>query len=405
MASGRPPGDPEPLPGPLRHAIERAAAEVSLAVGEVAIVYGAADRGEMAARLRERFPEASVVVVAQDARQAAAAGERAAGASLVVAERLADVDGRVALVVLVPGGYEGKERWRAMIAEAAGRLEPGGSLVVVTHARRGAASLARIAEAAFGAVEVVARGWGGMRVLRAVREGGGRARGGGVGRGADGAAGSDGAATTGGSAERAGSGAAAGRAATPPSDSPNLADPPAGEIEANVLGRALTFATAPGVFSRHRLDLGTRLLLESVDLGQAATVLDLGCGYGAIGIAVAATRPAARVTMIDVDARAVELARTNAARNGTAVEALVADGPAALAGRRFDLVLSHFPLHAPRGDRDRLTAETHRALAPGGRFCVVVLKEYDLTPTLERVFAHVHSIAADERYIVLQAAR
>ena len=65
-------------------------------------------------------------------------------------------------------------------------------------------------------------------------------------------------------------------------------------------------------------------------------MLDLGCGYGAIGITVAWSAPEARVTLVDVDARAVALARANCQRNGVTAAARVADGPAAL-GERFDL--------------------------------------------------------------------
>jgi 16S rRNA (guanine1207-N2)-methyltransferase len=345
-------------------ALARAAAEVDLGAGDVAVVYGAADRGELAALLTERFPDAAVVVAAQDARQAAAARERAGGARVVVAERLAEaVDAPAQLVAMVPGGYEGKARLRAMIADAAAVLAPGGALVIVSHARRGAGSLLRMADDSFGGADVVARGWGGMRVLRAVRSGGGPP--------------------------------AAGAAP----DSQPL-------VEADLLGRRLSFETAPGVFSRERLDPGTRLLIESVDLGERrAAVLDLGCGYGPIGIAVAAAAPEAKVTMIDVDAAAVALAAGNATRNGVTVEAIVSDGPAGLGGRRFDLILSHFPLHAPRGDRDRLVQEAHDALTPGGRLCVVLLKEYDLSDPLERVFGEVTRVAESDRYVVLGARR
>lgn len=355
--------EPHPsLPGPLWHALERAAEEVSLEAGETAVVYGAADRGELAGLLAERFPEASVVVAASDVREAAFARERAArlpNVSVDVVQRLDEaVGGAVRVAAMVPGGYEGKQRLRAMVGEAAEQLQPGGLLLLVSHARRGAGTLMRIAEEAFGGADVVARGWGGMRVMRAVR-------------GDDGVV------------------------------APASAET---EIEAELLGRTFRFATAPGVFSRERVDPGTRLLIESLELGGARSVLDLGCGYGAIGIAVAATEPAARVTLVDVDARAVALTHANCERNGVTATTAVADGPAALE-RRFDLILTHFPLHAPRGDRDRLVREARDALSPGGRFCAVVLEQYDLSDTLARNFPSVQRLAESGGYVVLEAQR
>ncbi len=354
------------LPGPLWHALERAAAEAPLEAGDVAAVYGGADRGELAALLAEAVPHASVVVAATDVREAAFARERAARLSNVrveVVQRLDEaVGGGVRLVALVPGGYEGKERLRAMVGEAATLLQPGGALVIVSHARRGAGTLLKMAEQALGGAEAVARGWGGMRVIRALR--------------ADG--------------DPPG-GVAAGDAAET-------------EIETELLGRRFRFATAPGVFSRGRVDPGTRLLVESVEVGAAGTVLDLGCGYGAIGIAVAATEPQARVTLVDVDARAVALAGANCERNGVSAAATVADGAAAL-GASFDLILTHFPLHAPRGDRDRLVREARDALEPGGRFCAVVLEQYDLADTFAHNFPSVQRIAESGGYVVLEGKR
>lgn len=350
------------LPGPLWHALERAAAEVALEPGDVAVVYGAADRGELAALLAERFPDASVVVAATDVREAAFARERAARLANVrveVVQRLDEAaEGGVRLVAMVPGGYEGKQRLRAMVAEAASALRTGGALVLVSHARRGAGTLLRMAEEALGGADVVARGWGGMRVLRAER----------------------------------------GPGAVPPAGASGT------EIEAQLLGRAFRFATAPGVFSRERVDPGTRLLIDSVEVAGARSVLDLGCGYGVIGISVAATESQARVTLVDVDARAVALAKANCERNGVTADAEVADGPAAL-GRRFDLILSHFPLHAPRGDRDRLVREARDALEPGGRLCAVVLEQYDLSETFARNFPSVQRLAESGGYVVLEGMR
>lgn len=84
-----------------------------------------------------------------------------------------------------------------------------------------------------------------------------------------------------------------------------------GLIKTTLRGRSLEFLTASSVFSKKRIDLGTRLLIEAMALPEAGAVLDVGCGYGAVGIAAAASKPRLQVVMTDVNMRAVRLARQN----------------------------------------------------------------------------------------------
>ena len=88
-----------------------------------------------------------------------------------------------------------------------------------------------------------------------------------------------------------------------------------GLIRTTLRGRSFEFLTASSVFSKKQVDLGTRLLIEAMALPETGTVLDVGCGYGAVGIAAAASNPRLRVIMTDVNARAVQLARQNAQKN------------------------------------------------------------------------------------------
>src|SRR3989475_5423364 len=90
------------------------------------------------------------------------------------------------------------------------------------------------------------------------------------------------------------------------------------EIRVSVRGHPFTFLTDAGVFSRGELDRGTELLLEAIEVGPCELILDLGCGYGAIGIVAARLSDGGRVILTDVNERAVRAARENLSVNGVA---------------------------------------------------------------------------------------
>jgi len=89
-------------------------------------------------------------------------------------------------------------------------------------------------------------------------------------------------------------------------------------LTAEVWGRRLELISGSGVFSQGRLDPGTAVLFRESEPPEGGTILDLGCGYGVIGLAIAASAPSARVYGVDVNARAVLLANENARALGVA---------------------------------------------------------------------------------------
>jgi 16S rRNA (guanine1207-N2)-methyltransferase len=123
--------------------------------------------------------------------------------------------------------------------------------------------------------------------------------------------------------------------------------PQLGLIRTYLRERPFEFLTSTGVFSKHRVDLGTRLLIESMILPKKGRLLDIGCGYGPVGIAAAAFNPRLRVTMVDINSRAVRLAKRNVERNCIS-NAEVKRGRLyePVKGQTFNCILSNPPVSA-----------------------------------------------------------
>ena len=143
-------------------------------------------------------------------------------------------------------------------------------------------------------------------------------------------------------------------------------------FQEHLRGREFTFITDEGVFSKRRVDPGTRLLIASITVPGEGSFLDLGCGYGPIGIALAHLAPRSLVHMVDVNNRAVELARQNLAENGiTNARVYWGEGLEPVGNLAFSLIASNPPYGAGRKVVLSLLEEAYRALLPGGELYLV----------------------------------
>jgi 16S rRNA (guanine1207-N2)-methyltransferase len=146
-------------------------------------------------------------------------------------------------------------------------------------------------------------------------------------------------------------------------------------VRANVWGHWLELTSGSGVFAQGRLDLGTGVLLrEAAPPVGARQVLDLGCGYGVIGLAVAVAVPEARVTAVDVNERALLLARENAELLGVAdrFRAVLPDEVDEEA--TYDEIWSNPPIRVGKDALHALLLQWLPRLVPGGRAVMVVGK-------------------------------
>ncbi|MFL6062340.1 MAG: class I SAM-dependent methyltransferase [Marmoricola sp.] len=146
-------------------------------------------------------------------------------------------------------------------------------------------------------------------------------------------------------------------------------------VRTNVWGHWLELTSGSGVFAQGRLDIGTGVLLrEQGPPQQARTVLDLGCGYGVIGLAVAIAVPGCVVTAVDVNERAVLLANENAEQLGVADRFTAAVPDAVDPGATYDEIWSNPPIRIGKEALHELLLTWLPRLAPGGRARLVVGK-------------------------------
>lgn len=146
-----------------------------------------------------------------------------------------------------------------------------------------------------------------------------------------------------------------------------------GLVRTTLCGRGFEFLTASSVFSKRRIDLGTRLLIESMVLPKTGRVLDIGCGYGAVGIVAAALNPKLNVVMTDVNMRAVHLSRRNVELNKVAhAEVLHGYFYEPVKDLVFDCVLSNPPVSAGMETVNLIVTQATKIMAEKATFQMVI---------------------------------
>jgi 16S rRNA (guanine1207-N2)-methyltransferase len=177
-------------------------------------------------------------------------------------------------------------------------------------------------------------------------------------------------------------------------------------IKEEINGIEIICETGEYYFSPTRVDLGTRFMLETVPVREGDKVLDLGCGYGVVGIYAAKRLGGDHVVMCDILEDAVALATDNLARNGiTGARVLQSDGLKAVEDRDFTLIYSNPPYHTDFSVAKAFIEDGFRKLAVGGRM-VMVTKRLDwYRNKLKSVFGGVKVFEAEDYYIFLSEKR
>ncbi len=259
------------------------------------------------------------------------------------------------LVCLLPQTDKGTARVLAEFAGAHTALKPGGTAFFALHKDQGAKRYEKRAATLFGASQVIAKE-GGWRLSKAVKRG--------------------------------------------------VEEQSVQPLTFDAAG--LSLEALPGVYAAGKLDPGTALLLETLDLAPlpGQRVLDLGCGYGLL--ALKASLAGASVTALDDDLLAVRSAHQNAKRYGLDVRALHSDVDSEILDETFDSVLMNPPFHVGKQvvmDVPRaFLAAAHEHLRPGGALTLVANKALPYERDLER-WASFETLATNKQFKVLKAVK
>jgi 16S rRNA G1207 methylase RsmC len=180
-------------------------------------------------------------------------------------------------------------------------------------------------------------------------------------------------------------------------------------FHAEVRGHPFVLHSTWGLFSPREVDEGTRLLLQHMDIEHTDDCLDLGCGYGPIGLALAAEAPQGRTLMVDKDFVAVHYSNLNARLNGLKnATAQLSNGfdqiePAA----RFDLIASNIPAKVGKEALSLYLHDALERLRPGGRLYLVTingLREF-MKRNLTEVFGNYDKLKQGAHYTAALAVK
>jgi len=159
-------------------------------------------------------------------------------------------------------------------------------------------------------------------------------------------------------------------------------------FQTRIHGIDFEFTTDSGVFSRNRMDYGTELLIETVIQDQQkmnGKLVDLGCGYGPVGIIMKRVFPSLDVVLCDINSRALTLARHNARANQVAYLQIVQSDALAAVEGPLDYVLTNPPIRAGKAVVHRFFGEARAKLVPGGLLYVVIQKKQGAPSALAKL--------------------
>jgi 16S rRNA (guanine1207-N2)-methyltransferase len=304
---------------------------------------------------RNRLLNAEALLAQQNIKR-----NRLLNAEALLADEPGDVDEAFDVILMWHAAHLGKDFCFEMIHKAKRCLKMEGAFYIAIKTKKGAKSVASFMERIYGNVETVKKAKG-YRILRSIRK---------------------------------------------PDTGDEVEASYEYQITAELLGRSYTFQTRPGIFSRKEIDAGTLLLVEAMNLHESDTVLDLGCGYGPLGIVASRLARKGEIYLVDTNIRAIRCARYNIVANGCHnAQAYVSDGFEAVSGVDFDIILSNPPTHSGKDVILPFISNSYRQLKSNGTLFLVVAKPPMYLKMLQQTFGNAEIVRQSERHTVLAAAK
>ena len=178
------------------------------------------------------------------------------------------------------------------------------------------------------------------------------------------------------------------------------------ELRVELLGQKMTFLTDAGVFSKKMIDFGSQLLLKCLEVNQGETVLDVGCGYGPLGLSLAKAY-GVQATMVDINNRALDLARQNAERNKVEATIFQSNIYEQVEGK-FDHVISNPPIRAGKQVVHEIIEKSKDFLETDGDLTIVIQKKQGAPSAkskMEDVFGNCEIVKKDKGYYILRSVK
>lgn len=170
--------------------------------------------------------------------------------------------------------------------------------------------------------------------------------------------------------------------------------------------RDLLFTSDNGVFSKKMIDYGSRVLLDVIEIDETKhTLLDVGCGYGTFGVSLKSIYSNLKVDMVDVNNRALLLAKKNLALNnleGNVYLSSVYEN----VNEKYDVIVTNPPIRAGKEIVTRILVESKEHLNINGEIWVVIQKKQgapSAKKNLENTFGNVEVVKKDKGYYILKA--
>lgn len=178
------------------------------------------------------------------------------------------------------------------------------------------------------------------------------------------------------------------------------------ELNVQLLGQNMTFLTDAGVFSKKMIDYGSQTLLKCLDFHKQESVLDVGCGYGTLGLTLVKAKEV-KATLVDINQRALDLARQNADRNQV-LATIFQSNIYQNVEERFHHIISNPPIRAGKQIVHEVIAGSHAHLLDGGDLTIVIQKKQGAPSAkakMEEVFGNCEILKKDKGYYILRSRK